>query len=168
MKYIKTFEKKRDPWNLEDWFKSDFRDYDSSDYFTSDDLWGIINQVTSKFHISEKEAKERIENHFGVPTDPDVCLGLAAENLDMIAVVDFLESGADVDSKDEEGNTPLITITKNSKDDIKNVKLILEFDPDMTIRNNEGKDFYDVATIKVKKYIDEKYPLFGATKKYNL
>ena len=73
---------------------------------------------------------------------------------------------------DKYGNTPLLLTSKNGR--IRMVKVLIDNGANISHKNNQGEDFYDIAVNRfkfingVKDWIEKEYPEFVMTKKYNI
>jgi ankyrin repeat protein len=73
---------------------------------------------------------------------------------------------------DKEGNTALLLASKYGR--LNMLKKLIEKDADIYHKNNDGKDFHDLANDRfkfinrVKDWIEDNYPEFVMAKKYNL
>ena len=169
MKYLEFIrEKKQDEYYISDWLKSSCRPYEELAFISEGDIGELVNTILSKFKITEKNARIEVEKFLDYPPQNfDEWFYEATLQSDYSAMEEFLDKGADINYQDKYGDTALIALTKNHYEKNR-IKHLLSLKPDIFIKNNGGKDFYDVANPVVKRWIEEIYPDFVVAKKYNL
>lgn len=83
-----------------------------------------------------------------------------------------LIKNTDLEEVDNDGNTALLIASSDGK--LTMVKELIKAGADITHKNNNGEDFYDLAVNRykfingVKDWIEKTYPEFVMAKKYNL
>lgn len=67
----------------------------------------------------------------------------------------LLDNGVDVNKQDDKGNTPIMLAVKNVSDNPKHyidvIKVLLEYDPDLTLKNNDNLSIFDIAKDEAEK-----------------
>lgn len=85
---------------------------------------------------------------------------------DMLAFKKLLKNNVNLEEKDNDNNTALIIASEKGR--LKMVKYLILNGADIHSKNNNSKDFYDVANNELKTWIEKKFPEFIISKKYNL
>ncbi len=84
----------------------------------------------------------------------------AINNIDIVSLNIHLAEGADVDTVDEDGNTPLMLASKMGNPRM--VKIILAHNPDLNKQNNKGYTALMIAAEQGQSHIAEQLVKMGA------
>jgi len=102
-----------------------------------------MKRVMAELEAKEKKEKPKVETPKGVSFDPQLTQELIEEMnkswdvVDMSKVQDLIKRGADVDAKDNDGDTPLHLATERNFIEI--AKLLIERGADVNAKNSWGE-----------------------------
>jgi ankyrin repeat protein len=78
------------------------------------------------------------------------------ENNDIQSVKDYINSGYNLDSQNNSGDTPLILAASNNNRET--VEILLDYGDDEFILDNNNKSFYYCLNDENKEYFTQNYP----------